>query len=160
MGIIRKVLYTSPSLSVLVSEGVPPLKIILQRTENGQDFYVFTVQPGNTVYAISKKFSVEPVDIIEANPDAKNGLSIGQEILIPIDKIDKRAARKTEVKLDGEYVMHTVQRKETLFSISRDYGVDINALMDVNPGKTDHLSTGMVLKIPIEKSTLAAQNYF
>lgn len=130
-----------------------------QRTENGKQYYIFTVQPGNTVYAISKKFSVEPSDIISANPDAKNGLSIGQEILIPIDKIDKRTARKTEVKLDGEYILHTVQRKETLFSISRHYGVDINALVDVNPGRTDNISTGMVLKIPVEKSTTVAEKY-
>lgn len=157
MGIIRKLfciaLLASVFASCATAQNYP------QRTENGKEYYVFTVQPGNTVYAISKKFSVEPADIIASNPDAKNGLSIGQEILIPIDKIDKKTARKTEVKLDGEYIMHTVQRKETLFSISRDYGVDINALMDVNPGRTDNLSTGMILKIPIEKSTTAAEKY-
>ncbi len=157
MGIIRKLVYITLLVSVFTS--CATAQNYPQRTENGKEYYVFTVQPGNTVYAISKKFSVEPVDIITANPDAKNGLSIGQEILIPIAKIDKKTARKTEVKLKGEYIMHTVQRKETLFSISRDYGVDINALMDVNPGRTDNLSTGMILKIPIEKSNIAAEKY-
>lgn len=142
MGIIRTLIYSTILLAISVS--CATAQNYPQRIVNGNEYYVFSVQPGNTVYAISKKFSVEPADIIAANPDAKNGLSIGQEILIPIDKIDKKVAKKTEVKLDGKYILHTVQRKETLFSISRDYGVDINALIDINPESAANLSTGSI----------------
>lgn len=130
-----------------------------ERTRNGEKYYVYHVQPGNTVYAIAKQFSVKPSDIIAVNPDAKDGLSIGEEILIPIDKIDKKTARKTDIKVEGDALMHTVQKKETLFSISRMYGVNINDLIDANPGKTQNLHTGVVLRIPVEKSQTALEQY-
>lgn len=130
-----------------------------ESTRNGEKYYVYTVQPGNTVYAIAKQFAVDPKEVMNANPEAKDGLSIGEVLLIPIDKIDKRTARKSEIKVEGEQLIHTVQRKETLFSISREYGVKINDLIDANPGKTQNLHTGTILHIPVSKSSTANPEY-
>lgn len=150
MGIGQKLFYISLLLAVFAS--CATAQNYPKQTKNGENYYVYTVQPGNTVYAISKEFSVEPEDVLKANPDAKEGLDIGQKLFIPIDKIDKRTARKSDIKVEGENLLHKVQKKETLFSISREYGVNINDLIELNPGKTKTLKTGMVLKIPVEKS--------
>ncbi|HKL40922.1 MAG TPA: LysM peptidoglycan-binding domain-containing protein, partial [Cryomorphaceae bacterium] len=91
-----------------------------ERTIDGNDYYLFYVEPGNTLYAISKMFSVSVEDLVGANPTAEEGLEIGQEILVPIRAVDKRAARKKEVKVEGDVILHKVQKKETLFSISKD----------------------------------------
>ncbi|NEN24433.1 LysM peptidoglycan-binding domain-containing protein [Cryomorpha ignava] len=124
-----------------------------ERTRDGEDFFVYTVEPGNTLFAISRLFSVKTEDLLKANPDAKSGLSIGQEIFIPKDKIDKKSARKTEVNISGEYILHTVQRKETLFSISGKYGADVNEVMELNPDAALSLGVGDVIRIPAVTST-------
>jgi LysM repeat protein/ABC-type branched-subunit amino acid transport system substrate-binding protein len=124
-----------------------------ERSVDGKDYYLYYVEPGNTLYAISKMFSI-PVDaLVAANPSAEEGLEIGQEILVPLKEVDRRAAKKKEVKVDGDVILHTVQKKETLFSISKDYGVSVNDLMEMNPEYAKTLSTGVTLKIPSAKSS-------
>lgn len=128
-----------------------------ERTRNGEDFFVYTVEPGNTLFAISRLFSVKTDDLLKANPDAESGLSIGQEIFVPKNKIDKKAARKTEVNISGEYILHTTQRKETLFSISGKYGADVNEVMELNPEAAISLGVGDVIRIPAVTSTKAKE---
>ena len=69
-----------------------------QVTVNGIQYYQYTVQKSEGFYAISTKFGVTQDDIILANPSTKEGLRVGQEILIPIKteakKDDKKAAYK------------------------------------------------------------------
>ncbi len=114
----------------------------------GVDYYVHTVDPGNTLFAISKMYSIPVEALLESNKNAAEGLQIGQEVLVPINAVDKRTARRSSVSLDGSFILHTVQRKETLFSLSKDYGVDVNALIANNPGALQNLKTGDVIRIP------------
>lgn len=130
-----------------------------QRSIDGNDYYLYYVEPGNTLYAISRMFSVSVDALVAANPSAEEGLEIGQEILVPVKEVDRRAARKKEVTVEGDVILHTVQKKETLFSISKDYGVSVNELMEMNPDYSQTLSTGVTLKIPSVKST-TVQNKF
>ncbi len=151
MGVINKIIIFAV-LATLVS-GCATAQNFPEKTRNGTEFYIYTVEPGNTIYAISRLFSVSVGDLIEANPEAKEGLSIGQEIFVPIKKIDKKKARKSEITVDGEHVIHTVQRKETLFSIAKQYGVEVNQVMELNPQAATSLGVGDLIKIPIVKST-------
>lgn len=43
---------------------------------------------------------------------------------------------------------HTVQRKETLYGIARQYGVDLNRMLDLNRWAEDGIRKGDVLRIP------------
>jgi LysM repeat protein len=130
-----------------------------QKTVDGKKYYVHHVAPGNTLFAIAKSFSVEVADLVAANPGADQGLSIGQEILVPVDAIDQKAARKSDIRTEGEFVLHTVQKKETLFSLSKQYGVSVNELSELNPEAARQLTTGAVLRIPVAKSTTIDQVY-
>ncbi len=54
--------------------------------ENGQKFYLHTVQQGQTLYSICKAYSAKEKDVLNANPELQSGaLSIGQIIKIPIE---------------------------------------------------------------------------
>ena len=49
-------------------------------------------------------------------------------------------------------VSHEVQKKETLFSISKIYGISVEDLLKVNPDiKTDKLKRKSILNIPLKK---------
>ncbi len=44
--------------------------------------------------------------------------------------------------------VHTVQRKETVYGIARQYGVDLNRLFDLNRWAEEGISKGDVLRVP------------
>jgi LysM repeat protein len=119
------------------------------RTIDGRRYQVHHVEQGQTLYAISRSYAV-PVDLlIAANPGADKGLSIGQELLIPLDAVVKKEARHApELLKDGE-LKHTVAKKETLFGIARQYGVDVNTLLERNPHASAGLQPGMQVVIPV-----------
>lgn len=118
-----------------------------QRVVNGRRYTVHVVEAGQTLYAIARSSAV-PVDVLlAANPSAQDGLSIGEEVLIPADAVVKKELRSAPVLRNGELV-HVVRKKETLFGISRQYSVDINLLLERNPGALD-LKEGVELVIPV-----------
>ena len=49
-------------------------------------------------------------------------------------------------------MIHTVKKKETIYRISRDYGVPIQELYDANPGLTDKIKIGLQIKVPKKKN--------
>lgn len=127
-----------------------------QRTIDGRRFQVHVVEAGQTLYAISRAYAV-PVDaLLAANPAASEGLSIGQEVLVPLASVDKREARNAPTLRGGE-LLHTAARKETLFGIARQYGVEINALLDRNPELGQGLKEGMQVVIPAAAITGSEQ---
>ena len=115
----------------------------------GPRFRIHTVEQGQTLFAISRAYAVPVEALLEANPDARDGLSIGQEIRIPMEAVQRKEVRTAPtMQQDGE-LEHTVARKETLFGIARRYGVDMNALLERNPEANSGLREGMVLVIPV-----------
>lgn len=121
------------------------------RVIDGKEYYSHTVEAGQTLYAIGRSYAV-PVDaLMAANPEAREGLSIGQVLLIPKDAILKKEARTAPGLEEAGELSHTVARKETLYGISRLYGVDMNVLLERNPELNDGLREGMVVMIPVAK---------
>ncbi|MGV3638150.1 MAG: LysM peptidoglycan-binding domain-containing protein, partial [Flavobacteriales bacterium] len=119
-----------------------------QRILNGRKYAVHVVEAGQTLFGIARSKAV-PVDVLLAsNPAAQDGLSIGEEVLIPLDAVVKKELKSAPIlRNDGELI-HVVRKKETLFGISRQYNVDINLLLERNPtGLT--LKEGMELVIPV-----------
>jgi LysM repeat protein len=47
-----------------------------------------------------------------------------------------------------QFIIHQIDEKETLYSISRRYNVPITAILEVNPTADGGLATGQLLKIP------------
>lgn len=128
--------------------GAAPAVAQTTRTVDGRTFTVHVVEQGQTLYAISRAYAV-PVDaLLQANPDAAQGLAVGQQVLVPQDAVVKKDARTAPTLLrDGE-LQHIVAKKETLFGIARRYEVDINALLERNPEANTGIQPGMVLIIP------------
>tara|TARA_B100000242_G_C43035974_1_gene482995 strand:- start:30 stop:1466 length:1437 start_codon:yes stop_codon:yes gene_type:complete len=55
-------------------------------------------------------------------------------------------------------INHTVQKKETLFSLSKKYGLSIDEIIKANPGiQTDKLKRRSVLVIPLKKKNVAKE---
>ncbi len=108
-------------------------------TVRGKEYYLYPVQKGEGLYRISKNFGVSQEDIIKANPKLETeGLKLGQTIRIPVVK-----------KADtSQYIQHEIQPKETLYSLSKRYGVTIEAIQQLNPEVSKRMPIGATLLIP------------
>ena len=128
------------------------LQVSAQRSEEIRKigrtkYYVHHVQKGHTLYAISKVYSVSIEDIILANPGVENGLSIDQEILIPVKSVDKKEAKSNPPELENGQLIHTVSKGETIYGIAKKYKVSVEELVNNNSQIGDGLKEGMKLLI-------------
>ncbi len=128
---------------------------------NGKEYYQYTVQAGEGLYGLSKRFSVTQEEIIQANPDVASGLKNGQLLLIPVSKnktTEKPLVKNEPVQQQTEikFIEHKVEKKQTLFAISRKYDVNQEDIKKYNPEVEKGLKEGMILKIP--KVTVVSQN--
>lgn len=106
---------------------------------------VHTVAPGETMYSIAGIYGTDHRRLMKLNgiSDPRN-LAIGQKICIPMTPGD---APSVQCSSNRRY--HIVQAGETLYGISRKYGVPLSKLMACNPSLDPyHMQIGTRLNIP------------
>ena len=108
-------------------------------TINGKVFIVHKVDAGETLYAISKRYGVTIEQIVAQNPAADGGLEVDQILKVPY------VPRTVKPIAQGK--KHVVAEKETLFSISRLYGVTVDDIKKWNNLTDNALSPGQELVI-------------
>ena len=111
-------------------------------TVDGVVVYRYTVQKSEGLYRISKNFNVSQEELVRLNPKLQTeGLKLGQEILVPVKEEQPAAA-------DSSMVKHVIEPKETLYSISKRYGVSVAELQAANPEVSKNMPIGATLLIP------------
>lgn len=119
---------------------------------DGVDYYVYTVEPSEGLYRISKKFNVLQADIYKANPSVNEGLKAGQTLYIPV----KNQAKKIQPSTTRQVIEHQVVAKQTLYSISKMYGVEKEEIIRLNPEiENGIIKIGQILRIPVSDKTKA-----
>ncbi|WP_430412396.1 LysM peptidoglycan-binding domain-containing protein [Kordia sp.] len=91
-----------------------------------QQYKSHTVERGETIESIAKQYKITPEDIIKLNPDARRGVRRNNVLVIPSKSI------KVAKEVDVTFTNHKVRRKETLYSISKKYGVTIADIKKYN----------------------------
>lgn len=119
---------------------------------DGVDYYVYTVEPSEGLYRISKKFNVLQADIYKANPSVNEGLKAGQTLYIPV----KNQTKKKQPSTTRQVIEHQVVAKQTLYSISKMYGVEKEEIIRLNPEiENGIIKIGQILRIPVSDKTKA-----
>lgn len=113
------------------------------------------VVAGETVVSLAQKYQVTPYDLYKVNPEAKNGLKPAMVLVLPPNAVVPKTKATPAVATHKPNTTtaqtpvpatHTVLAKETVFSISKKYGLPAGALEAMNPQlKANGLQTGMVL---------------
>ena len=126
-----------------------------------------TIQAGETLYQLTLKYNVTVQAICTANPGlSASNFRIGQVISIPAqtaiqpakENLSETAAQTSSEKKTDWRDMHKVERKETIFSISRQYGISEEELIAANPElKKGKLKRGSFLFIPYPASKQPAK---
>jgi|GEM_PF-1116379 len=126
----------------------------IRKTVNGKEYIVHTIAKGQTVYSITKLYGVTDKEIYAANPGSEVSISAGKELLIPVKGQSQIPVVKEPVKesvkpsATQKYTSHTVARSETLYGLSKEYGVTVDAILAANPEIVNGLKVGAVVKIP------------
>jgi len=121
------------------------------KTVNGVECYVYRVQKGEGLFRLSKNFETSEAVIRSLNPGIGESLQEGMEIFIPVNK---------SAIADPRLILHTVEKKQTIFGICRIYGISQEQLLQYNPHLANNtVREGEILKIPLKKdeSTPAVQ---
>ncbi len=110
----------------------------------GKVYFIHIVKKGETLFSISKAYSVTQEDIISENPTAKLGLQINQALKIPFIPEPEELP-----SIDyGQYIIHRVEQGQTLFFLSQLYKVEIAEIIAINPGADVVLRIGDGIRIP------------
>ena len=123
-----------------VEEVEPIIVPVVDSSEERRKVKIHTVAAGESLWGISQLYDVKMDDMLRwndlPNPDA---ISIGQNIQVkaPIE----------EASEGKNIVTHTVEAGETVYAISRKYGMTVDEVMDLNGMTNFDLSTGQELKV-------------
>lgn len=97
------------------------------------------IQKGETAYFIAQKYKVSVDEIYKLNPESQSGIKDNQILKIPVHAEEKPNQNQTT---------HIVGAKETLFGLSKQYGISVEALQNANPILANGLQIGQELVIP------------
>ena len=114
---------------------------------NNDKYIVHKIVKGETIFSICKKYNIEQKELLDANPSLSNGLKTGFELNIP----KKEGKKKSNEKKENDFISHTVKKKETLTSISKQYKISAEAIERFNPGVKSGVKIGQVLQIPVNE---------
>ena len=108
--------------------------------------FYYTVERGDSLWSIARRFGVTVQEIKDANDLVSDTLSIGQSLIIPgISAGDDLEDSEDNVTVPTTY---TVASGDSLWSIANRFGVTVNDLKSANSLTSNLLSIGQVLIIP------------
>lgn len=143
----------NPSAKDGISEGqvlvIPQRRVISQEKEENYRYH--TILPKETLYSVSRTYSLKPEDVMRANAGlSSETFQIGKTIRIPFFE-------SYEVVLPYEQqrtnIVHKVGRGETLYSIAKQYEVQVSDIQQANPMLENGLKTNMELLIPVLRNS-------
>lgn len=152
---------------------VIPLKDNSKNADVAQDNVIYhDVLPKETKYSISRKYRITITELERQNPEIVSGLQIGYRLTIKgkAPKAAKvlRQEESKKAKVLGQveskredtirnplktskeiaYVTYEVQPKETIYSLSKTFGMSQEDFIALNPELKNGVAIGMVLKVP------------
>ena len=106
----------------------------------GKSYYEHNVEAGNTLWGLQRMYGVDVETIVAENPELKDGIKVGQKLLIP--------RVKTAVSESEVYSDYKVKNSETLYGLSKKFNTTVDRLIELNPELSEGLKKGQSIKVP------------
>jgi LysM repeat protein len=145
-------------LSILICNNTIISQVAIERSKDkvmisGKAYYIHQVKKGETAYSIAKAYGISVEDLTRENPPAVYGIKDGQTLRIPVSLVteEKPSEIITAAKVHDEsrFLYHVLKPGETVYSLSKLYGVSENEIIQSNPGMDiNKLSVGTELAVP------------
>lgn len=124
---------------------------------SGKKVIIYKLEPKDNYYSIGRKYGISPKIIMDFNKNM--ALNIGTIIRIPTQINFEEIAPVANVlnANNASPIVHTVAKKETLYSISAMYGMKMEDLKKLNKLTANALSIGKVLNVINYKAGTATE---
>ena len=159
------------SINPNAKDGIKEGEILAIPVTGDQQYKIHEVADGDTVFSLAKQYNTTVQNIYGLNPDAVNGIKAGQILRVgkvekkdpvndveitengKLDVLDSLKTVPVEPKVIG-YKTHKVKRKETLFGISKEYGITVEDIKRHNKRLySEQLQKKDKIRIPIYDET-------
>lgn len=138
IGLKKRMQIKIPVYPIIEAPKALPLKEGLEK---------YLVQPKETKWRLAYRYGITIQELEQLNPQIKDGLKIGQEIVIP-----KRTAEETKA-LEEAFNYYKVKPKEGFYRLEKKLGVTEADLIALNPTLPETgLQEGMILKIGLQNT--------
>lgn len=125
---------------------------------NNKEYYFHIVEQGQTVFSIARAYGLKYYDaVIKTDIHL---LKVGDTVWLPKNEYSTAAVvSNAEAQLKADRVHYIkVDAGQTLYSLAREYGVTVDAIVEANPELSNQqLKAGQMLKIPPKSNIDAAQ---
>jgi LysM repeat protein len=118
-------------------------------TIEGKSFVIHQVEKRETLFSISRRYGVAMSLVVDANPGSDSGIEIGELLKVPYSGLSRTQTR------DG--ILHKVGERQTLYSLSKQYGVTVDELKSWNNIQEKDFKVGMNLLIKTKKTEKPAE---
>jgi LysM repeat protein len=147
-----QLIFAAILLMTIAAMATEPSKVIVKYQD--KKYYVHTVADGDTLYSLSKTYGVSQEIIIRVNGMESADIVLGTKVYVPC--IEGRVMQDNEGAEEATEGKHVVSAGETLYSLSRKYGMTEEQLLEMN-GLKSHtdIKAGMTLKVRMNKSSNA-----
>ena len=138
-------------MSIVTSNLFGQLKSNNFKIINGKKYYLHKVEKKQTLYSISKLYTVDLEVIYNSNPELKSGVKAEQEIIIPIadnklNNIESENVNLTPQAIDTlKFITHKALKSETLYSICKKFNISEEEINELNPLLRTGLKEGQLL---------------
>jgi LysM repeat protein len=138
IGLKKRMQLKIPVYPIIEAPKAVPLKEGLEK---------YLVQPKETKWRLAYRYGITIQELEQLNPQIKDGLKIGQEIVIP-----KRTVEETKA-LEEAFNYYKVKPKEGYYRLEKKLGVTEADLIALNPTLPETgLQEGMILKIGLQNT--------
>jgi LysM repeat protein len=158
MRVIRPIKVIVLIFSVLISTTTANSQVLVERSKDkviisGIAYYIHQVRKGETAYSISRAYGITVEDLTRENPPAIYGINEGQTLRIPVRLVNGIKPVQSPLIItahdDTKFIYHSLKPGETVYSLSKSYGVSANEIVESNPGiDINKLSIGTEIVIP------------
>ena len=115
--------------------------------------FYHNIERGETVYSLAAMYNTTESEIYRLNPSAREGITEGGVLIVPQRKII------SDVK-EENYRYHTILPKETLYSVSKTYGLTPENVIMANSGlSAQTFQIGKTIRIPFFESNEKFSSY-
>lgn len=120
---------------------------------SGTAYYIHTVKKGQTAYSISRAYGISVQELTAENPPALYGVKEGQILRVPANGTGPKPAVVIPTvirdKDESRFTYHKLKPGETVYSLSRLYGVSEAQILQSNAGiEINKLSVGSEIAVP------------
>ena len=117
-------------------------QVVVERSDDkviisGVPYYIHLVKKGETAYSISRAYGVTVDELTKENPPVLYGVNEGQTLRIPIKEVSQTVPSVSQQdrprRDESKYIYHKLNPGETVYFLSKAYGVSENEVISSNP---------------------------